>query len=446
MGYAEKCLKYAEKQAIDHAEIYVTNSRAISAEIEKGSMKHAKEFQDHGISVRAVKNGSIGFSFSTNFDREKIEKMVLKAVKLCQTGVPDPEFQDFAHPTSYPEISGMYDEKVASLDVEAAMEYCLRAASAAKIDKRVFSINTQLNCGITERILLNSNGIEASTRDSAIHLYSQITAKENSETSSGFEFQASRFLKIDPELVGSASAKMALNSLNAQNIETGIYPVILHPFAVALIFKSAIGDATNAEAVQYNRSYLTDLRNKKFAAEFLNIVDNGIYVDEKGVAGLGTASCDGEGVPKQKTPLISKGILKNYLYDTYTAAKDDCSSTGNAVRGSYRASPSIAISNLEIVGKSGNLDSFISETKEGVLMYYTADRPNIATGDFSGLISNGFKIEKGAIAYPIKQAMIGINMLDFLNQVYAIGTDYRHISKVIAPSICVSDVKVAGAK
>ncbi|MHA1650623.1 MAG: TldD/PmbA family protein [Candidatus Helarchaeota archaeon] len=441
----KKCLKFAQKQNIDEAEVYITNSRAISAEIEKGSMKNAKEFQDHGISIRVVKNGSIGFSFSTDFKWNNLEKMVLTAVKLSQTGVPDSDFRNFPFPSPYPSIKGTYDEKIASLSITSAMDYCLRTAFAAQIDKRIFSINVQLVCGTVERILLNLNGIEVNSKESAIQLFSQITAKENSETSSGFEFQTSRYLQIDPEFVGKSSAEMALNSLHAQNIETGTYPIILHPFAVSHLLATAIGAAVNAEAIQYKRSYLTGLKDQEVAVEFLEIIDNGIYIDKNGVAGLGTSKCDGEGVPKQKTPLISKGVLKNYLYDTYTAGKDDCQSTGNAARRSYRLLPSISITNLEILGQSGNLDSFISETTNGILFYYTADQPNIATGDFSGLISNGFKIEKGSIAYPLKQTMVGINMLDFLKQIYAVGTDYRQVYHVITPSLCVSDVKIAGA-
>ncbi|MHA1276636.1 MAG: TldD/PmbA family protein [Candidatus Helarchaeota archaeon] len=446
MAQAEKCLKFAEKQDIDHAEVFLTNARTISAEIERGSMKYAREFQDHGISLRAARNGSIGFSFSTNFEEENLKKMVITAVKLSKTGVADPEFSDFAQPSSYPNISGNFDEKIASIDVKSTMDYCLRTASAAEIDKRIFSINIQLICGISERILLNTNGIEVSSEDSAIHLSAQTTAKENSDTSSGFEFQTSRFLKIEPEKVGTNSAKMALQSLHSRNIETGTYPLILHPFAVAVILGNAIGDAANAEAIQYKRSYLTDLKNEELAVDYLNVVDNGLYIDNNGIAGLGTSKFDGEGIPRQKTPLISNGILSNYLYDTYTAGKEGHLSTGNAARGSYRSVPYITISNLEVVGQAGDMESFITEIKDGVLMYYTADRPNIVTGDFSGLISNGFKIKNGEITYPLKQAMIGINMLDLLKQIQAIGRDYRQISQVITPSLYISDVKVAGAK
>ncbi|HUX99565.1 MAG TPA: TldD/PmbA family protein, partial [Candidatus Deferrimicrobium sp.] len=398
----KKCLKLAERKGADIAEIYITNLRSISAEIEKGSMKNAQEVRDHGISIRIVKDRSIAFSFSTDFEWNNLEKMVLTALQLSKTGVSDPDFIDFPHPTSYPTITGLFDKRIAALDVNTAMDYCLRSLSAAQIDPRINSVNVNFACGTVERILMNTNEINVSSEETGIQLSCEIAAKDNSDSSSGFEFQVSRFLEIDPEFIGKASAELALKSLHAQIVETNTYPVIFHPFAVATIFSSAIGTATNAEAVQYKRSYLTNKKGEEIAVNFLEVIDNGLYMSNERSAGLGTSKCDGEGVPRQKTPIISKGILENYLYDTYTAGKANCQSTGNAARSTYRSTLSIAISNLQLLGQSGDLDSFISEMENGILVYYTADRPTIATGDFSGLIGIGFKIENGTIAYPLK--------------------------------------------
>ncbi|NVM55351.1 MAG: TldD/PmbA family protein [Candidatus Helarchaeota archaeon] len=444
--FGRKCLQLAESQGVDHTEVFITNARLISASIEKGSIKSAKDSYDHGISIRVVCDGSIGFSFSTDFEWKSLENMVITAVKLSKTGIPDPDFQDFPHPSSYPPVKGMFDKKISTIEIETALDYCLRTATAANLEKRVSAINIGFDCDTVENYLLNSNGIEESSRGTGIQITAEITAKENSERSSGFEFQASRFLKeVNPEFTGRSAAETALKSLHAKNIETGTYPVILHPFAAAMLFSSAIGAATNAESVQYKRTFLTNLRKQTIAADIFNVTDDGLLINKNGIAGLGTSKYDGEGVPRQVTPLISNGVLKNFLYDSYTAGKEGIQSTGNASRASYRSIPSIGISNLQIIGKKGDLNSFISETKKGILLYYTWDHPNIATGDFSGLISLGFKIENGTISYPLKKAMLGINMLDFFKQIYAVGTDYREIYQIVTPSICVSKVKIAGA-
>ncbi len=437
----------AESSGIDHAEVFITNARLISAGIENGSIKVAKDSYDHGISIRIVRKGSIGFSFSTDFELKSLENMVTTAVKLSKTGIPDPDFQDFPHPSSYPKVKGMFDEKIEKIDIETALDYCLRTATAANLEKRVDAINVGLDCDTYEKYLLNSNRIEENIAGTGIQITAEVTAKENTERSSGYEFQASRFLKeMDPDFIGKSAAETAIKSLHAKNIETGTYPVILHPYAAAMLFASAIGAATNAESVQYKRSFLTNLKNESIGSDLFNITDNGLFMNNNNTAGLGTSKFDGEGVPKQVTPLISKGVLINFLYNSYTAGKEGCQSTGNASRAAYSSVPSISINNLQILGEKGDMNSFISETEKGILIYYTWDHPNIATGDFSGLISLGFKIENGEISHSLKKTMLGINMIDLFKQVYAVGTDYREIYNVVSPSLCVSDVKIAGAK
>jgi len=443
---AEKCLNFAKKEDIDHAEINITNARTITVEIERNSIKTAKFLYDHGIGIRCVKNGSIGFSFSTSFEWDKLQAMVLTALKLCKTGIPDPDFKDLPAASSYPTVRGMLDKAITTIDINTAMDLCLRTANAAQIDKRITSINVDFLCGDYERYILNTNGVKATTKGTAIKISAEIAAEENSDVSSGFEFQSSRYLKeINPEIIGTASAEMALKSLHTRNVETGTYPAIFHPFAISGLFATAIGAAINAEAIQYKQSYLTDRINTEIASDQLNVIDDGLYINKKGIAGLGTSKFDGEGVPHQKTPLITAGILKNHLHDSYTAGKENRKSTGNASRFSYRSIPSISLTNMHIFGTSGNLESFISEIQNGILVYETGDSPNIATGDFSGLISLGYKIENGAIAYPLKNAMMGINMLDFFKQIYHVGIDYRTVFTVITPSICVSDLKIAGS-
>lgn len=446
VDYGEKCLEFAQTEDIDFAEIYITNARTITVEIEKNSIKTAKFLYDHGIGIRCIKNGSIGFSFSTDFERENLQNMVLTAIKLCKTGIPDSDFKDLPHSCSYPQIRGMFDKALTTIDIDAAMDLCLRTANSAQIDDRISSINVDFNCGDYQRYILNTNDIKANSKGTAIQISAEIAAKENSDVSSGFEFQASRFLKeIDPEIIGNSAAEMAIKSLHTQSIETGTYPVIFHPIAVSSLFSSAIGSAVNAEAIQYQQSYLTDRIETEIASDQLNIIDNGLFSNEKGIAGLGTSKFDGEGVPHQKTVLVSAGILKSYLFDSYTAGKENRESTGNASRFSYRAVPAISVTNLQVLGNSGDLNSFISEIEKGILVWDSGDQPNLASGDFSGLISSGFKIENGAIAYPLKNAMMGINMLDFFKQIYQIGTDYKTVFNVIAPSVCVADVKIAGS-
>ena len=71
-----------------------------------------------------------------------------------------------------------------------------------------------------------------------------------------------------------------------------------------------------ADSVERNQSPFKDKLDTKVGSEAITIVDDGLFP-----GGLRTGIFDGEGVPHQKTPVIEKGVLKNFLYDNYTAKK-----------------------------------------------------------------------------------------------------------------------------
>ena len=70
----------------------------------------------------------------------------------------------------------------------------------------------------------------------------------------------------------------------------------------------------SADAVQRGRSLFAGREGEQIAAPAFRLVDDGLHPE-----GLATAPFDGEGVAQQTTPLIEDGVLRTYLFDTYTA-------------------------------------------------------------------------------------------------------------------------------
>ncbi|MFX1453310.1 MAG: TldD/PmbA family protein [Promethearchaeota archaeon] len=448
INLGEKAINQMKKDGIDQSELYINKSREVSIEIERGSIKYSKEITDFGCSIRAIKDGCLGFSYTTSINPKSISKLIKRVEKLAKIGLSDPDFKNLPTPKKLPQIQGIYDSNIANLDVSEAVRLILDLLEHAYIDKRIYSINCSLTCSYEQTFIMNSLGVEAIEDDknghTSITIFAEITAKQGQEMSSGFEFQNGRFIKeINIEEIGKNAAKLAIDSLGAKRIETCEVPIVFHPIALHNIFSTAIGNAINAESIQYGRSYLLDKLNKEIAVKEFEVTDDGIYI-KNGIAGLGTSAFDGEGTPQQKTRVIKDGILINYLHNSYTAGKANIQSTGNASRGNFRRIPTISPTNLIIKPGSGNKDDLISEVDKGILVIWTGDRPNLATGEFSGLIGAGFKIENGEIAFPLKQTMIGINMLDFFQRIDKIGKDIRQISNIITPTIRINKGKIGG--
>ena len=80
-----------------------------------------------------------------------------------------------------------------------------------------------------------------------------------------------------------------------------------------------------AESVQKQRSLFAPLLGERVAADVLTLVDDGRLLD-----GPGAAPFDAEGVPTRRTELLSAGVLRGFLHNTYTALRGGTRSTGGA--------------------------------------------------------------------------------------------------------------------
>jgi PmbA protein len=73
-----------------------------------------------------------------------------------------------------------------------------------------------------------------------------------------------------------------------------------------------------------------------------------------------------------------------------------------------------------------------------------AEQGNVLSGDFSGNVLLGYKIESGKIVGRVKDTVISGNIFKALKQVAAIGSDARWVgSSLYAPSIYLPGLTVA---
>ncbi|MFQ3550254.1 MAG: metallopeptidase TldD-related protein, partial [Armatimonadota bacterium] len=185
------------------------------------------------------------------------------------------------------------------------------------------------------------------------------------------------------------------------------------------------------------RSYLIGLEGKKVASEIVTIVDDPL-IDY----GINSRSADGEGTPCSKFTIIENGVLKSYLYSSYTANKVRVKPTGHGNRDGNT-------STSNIIPKLGTKTAaeIIADTKNGIYINSRGLNANMITGDVSDTIDFGIRIENGELAYPVQSSMIGGNILDILKNIDAVSSDYRgNQPGIVMPTIRIDDVLVAGAE
>ncbi len=419
--------------AVYQAEAFATYASSVSAELEKGKLKSSQSGFEGGVGVRVFKEGSMGYAHAS---LERTEFAVEQAVSAARAGSPDKEFRSLPLPERYPSVTGTWDPMIASIEVGRVAQLAIDVADASRVDARVDTVNSGASTAQWSEAIANTLGVSASDSGTTAALDVDVIAHDGQESGNGFEYAASRRFDLDVDNVGTAAGEMALMSIRPEPIPSGKMPIVLDPLAVGAIVAPAV--TVSAEDAQHDRSFMTGKIGEQVAVREFAVVDDGLLP-----GGLETGPFDAEGVPTQRTPLISEGVFQSYLYDSYTAHKEGRKSTGNASRGDFRQPPAISPTNLVIA--SGSEKSVIEDVRRGIYIKATGDRPNMSTGEFSGLVYAGYAINDGELGHALKQTNVGISVLDLLKQIDGISREVKTYFSLTAPTIRVNDVNVASS-
>jgi PmbA protein len=441
---AEKAVKEALRLGALEAEAYVYNGQAINIGIEFGQINKTNRIIDQGIGVRVAVNKAIGFAYTNIVDQQNaIEKVILRALGAAKASKPDTDWNGLPQKKTYGSIEGTFDKRIVNLNPEELVEASSIMLDAANnVDKRVFPFEAGVGSGYVSAAIANSNGVSGFDKGTIVECSLAALAKDGEAiTPICFEFNASRDYNFDPKWVGQEAAKLAVSALKPKPVDTQTSKVVLTQFALQDLLAYTLMGAIKADSVQRGQSPLGGKIGERIASETLTIYDDGQYP-----SGLRTSLFDGEGVPKQKTLVIEKGVLRSFLYDHYTAKKDATESTGNASRAGYLSTPSIETTNFHIVGQKQSQEQMLREIKDGFLIYYLqgAHSSNPVSGDFSVVATPCWRIKNGEINHPCRGVMLSGNIFELLKNITTVGSNERQMGSLVAPWVEASSLRVIG--
>ena len=119
---------------------------------------------------------------------------------------------------------------------------------------------------------------------------------------------------LDPLFLAEIAAKKAIDSAHPAEIPAGKYTVILEPAAVLDIVGFMFWDYSGM-AILDQRSFLTGRIGRKLFGENITIWDDVTHPLQTG------SPFDGEGMRRQRVPLVEKGIVQRVVYARATAER-----------------------------------------------------------------------------------------------------------------------------
>jgi len=426
------------------AEAVVREGDEFSTVVRLGQVETLKESGSKAIGVRVFFGKRAASTYSSDFSRAGIDRMLNSALELAKITSEDP-YGGIPEPSQLGSLAGdldLYYEDVYSLAGAERIDYARRAEKAAlDLDPRIKnSDGGSFDAATGHKVLANSHGFVGEYRRS----YCSVAAVPIAQSDDGamqrdYWFSVARSLgRLEPaEQVGKIAAQRTLRRLGARKVKTARVPIVFDPMVANSILEH-IFEGVNGDSVYRGASFLAGKLGQKIAGDNVTVIDDGTMT-----GGFGTSPFDGEGVPTRRTVVIDNGVLNSYLLNSYTARKLGLQTTANASRG-LAGTPGIGPGNFFVQAGTKTPKEIIAGIKEGLYVTeFLGHGVNLVTGDYSRGAS-GLWISGGELAFPVEEITVAGNLKEMFFNISEIGNDLEFRGAVACPTVRVDGLTVGG--
>lgn len=427
-------------------EIYYQSNKKFQVKVFKGEVDSYSIAETGGISFRGVYNGNMGYSYTEKID-EKSVILLLEEAKENSMILESVDHEVIFEGSPLYIKKDLFSEELNLVSAEDKIKLLKEIEKEAfSLDDRVTSINYCFLYTIeSEKMIANTKGLLKKDRNNNAGVYISAVVQTGEDIKNGQSLVITRdYTKLNSQEIAKEAVEEALSYLGAEPVESKTYPVILKNNAAASLLQTFSG-IFSADNVHKGKSLLKNKLNQTVANTKVTLVDDPFLED-----GTACRNFDSEGVASNKLHLIEKGVLKTYLHNLKTAAKDKVASTGHGYKSSYKATISIAPSNLYIRPQEHTFDGMVADIEEGIIITSLQglhSGANMVSGDFS-LAAHGYLIKEGKVVRPVNQITVAGNFLHLLEQIEAVGNDLKFSfpsgSYVGSPSLMIKSLAVAG--
>ncbi len=422
-------------------ELFLQRIKKTKIESSDESLENISTSEELGLGIRVLKDKKMGFSYTSSLDEEDIKSALSRAMEMCELQTED-EGNAFVEKFEESDIESVYDEEGVNTPLEEKIEFTINLEKEAKKrDKRIKGVRkSSLTEAVFETHILNSCGVEVSYRGTSYSAMIATLAESNGDSAISWEFRGERkFKKLVIEDIVNDVVFKSTSLLNPEPVETKAFNIVFFRESFAMLME-AFTDIFLGDSLVKNKTLLKGKEGEKVASEKFTLIDDGTLKE-----GFMTVPYDDEGVKRRKNVIIEKGIFKGFLHSIYSGRLAGKSSTGNAVRGSYRNPPQSGITNLYVEKGERSLEELINVYDETILVLdlmglHTVDP---ISGEFS-LGASGVLFRNGKPVHAVRGITVAGNILDIWKNIEEVGNDLKFYGNVGSPSVLIKGIMVGG--
>jgi predicted Zn-dependent protease len=373
------------------------------------------------LGVGATFGKRTGGASTNELDDAAIERTMRRAEELARLAPEDPETMDLLGPQTYTPTPAHFQR---TADITAGFRADVAAAGIGPAKARDCAAAGFLRDSEGFTAMLNSKGLFGYHRTSGMDF--SLTVRTSDGTGSGYVARDfNDVAKFDPAAVSAIAIEKAVASRNPRAIEPGKYTVVIEPEAGNELLGFMMGfDARNADE---GRSYLSAAGGGTRLGQ--KLVDQRVTIYSDPTHPEVPATPWGfDGLPRNRTVWIDKGVVQNLSYSRYWAAQQG-------------KEPLPGPANIIMEGGTQSLEELVRGTERGILVtrfWYirSVDRQTVLA---TGLTRDGtFYVENGQIRHAVKNFRFNESPVIMLNNLDALGRPMRVQGNLI-PAMRVRD-------
>ena len=443
-SFKQAIIDCCARLGVQEYELYYQAAESTTATAYQQEINEFTGSVEGGVCFRCIIDGKMGYASTEELSPDRASGLVERAVDNAKNlETEDRVFlgqggQQYQMPDRTPTELPTTEELLAAvLDTQQA----LYAADSRVVDGTVTE-------GISEKSRLaiyNSNGLDLSYENQLTGLVTVAVVNREGQMANHFKIKLASQHTLNREELARQTVAEALEKLGGGTPETGVYPVVFSPEAMAGLLQT-YAPIFSAETAQKGLSALAEKEGEVVASPCVTIVDHPNHPESPSPMPF-----DAEGSPTYQKNVVEKGVLKTLLYNLKTADKAGKTTTGNASKGSYQAPVAVRPFAMYLQGGELTPEELLRQAGSGI--YITALEglhagANAVSGDFS-LQSEGYRIENGVKTGRIKSFTVAGNFYELLKKIQALGNDCKlhnplGVTSFGSPTVLVDNLSIAG--
>ncbi len=410
----------------DYADLYFEHTSNSSILVDESLVKSASEGISMGCGVRVLAGEQTGYAYTDDLAPEKILKVAKIAARIASgpARLSSVGMTEVATPHNfYPVMLAPTERALA--DKLQLVERADRSARA--YDSRIVQVRVTYGDQIRHVLVAGSDGRVVTDFQPLVRMSVFTIARQNGNLQSGSSGGGGRVTleffqgETSPEHFAREAARQAIVQLDAREAPAGEFEVVLGPGWPGILLHEAVGHGLEADFNRKGISVFTGRLGQRVASELCTVVDDGTIPNRRG-----SLNVDDEGEPTQKTTLIEKGTLRQYLEDKLSADILKTTRTGNGRRESFEHIPMPRMTNTYMLAGTDDPQDILRSVKRGLYaVYFGGGQVDITSGKFVFSASEAYLIEDGKVTAPVKGATLIGDGPTVLTRVTAVGHDLK---------------------